>query len=136
MLIPSVYGKIIRIEEAQGTLGVLLLNGAVCCYTLEPNDLLNRPFRSNIPEQQYDVELIVSPKHGKTYQVKNVPDRTYINFHSGNNMSDTEGCILLGMTAAWDNDKRIITDSVEAHSLFMKCLDGILKWRLSIVSNY
>ena len=37
-----------------------------------------------------------SPRFGDTYNVVNVPGRSYILFHKGNTERDTKGCILVG----------------------------------------
>lgn len=65
-------------------------------YTLE------QPWRSNltnascIPEGEYVVRRIVSPKFGDCFAVENVKARTAILIHAGNTVEDTKGCILVG----------------------------------------
>ena len=86
-----------RLEETElGTLGVLKIDKEVFCCTLEPADRENEVNRSSIPAQQYLCESLISPKYGSTFEVKHVPGRTYILFHSGNVSNHTAGCILLG----------------------------------------
>lgn len=77
---------------------------------------LERPWRDNargissIPEGMYVVRRTITPKHGQTWEVTNVPGRTAILIHSGNTEVDVEGCILLGVEAgaidAVDPDSR------------------------------
>lgn len=87
-----------------GTRGVLRLPGDWTCYTIEP------PWRDNgvgvscIPEGQYQLAMRASPVVERTtggefergWEVQNVPQRSYIMFHPGNNANDTEGCICPG----------------------------------------
>lgn len=49
-----------------------------------------------IPEGTYNVIWKNHPKHGYCFEVLNVPGRTGILFHAGNNITDTTGCILVG----------------------------------------
>ena len=87
-----------------GTQGVLILPDGVFCNTLELPWRDNVRKRSCIPLGEYDVEIRTSPKFGQVYEVKMVPDRSYILTHSGNlagdiekgYLSHVEGCILLG----------------------------------------
>lgn len=88
----------------QGTQGVLVLPDGVFCNTLELPWRDNKPKRSCIPCGEYDVKVRRSPKFGLTYEVQDVPGRSYILIHSGNlagdvakgYLSHVEGCILLG----------------------------------------
>ena len=60
------------------------------CVTLERHDI-------NIPCGTYPVELYDSPSRGyKVPMLKNVPNRSYIEIHSGNWETDSKGCILVG----------------------------------------
>ncbi len=53
-----------------------------------------------------------SPKHPDTYEILNVPGRTSILIHTGNYASDTEGCILPGLTI--NEDKLMVGRSKDA----------------------
>ena len=88
---------LIRIAFTEsGTFGVFLDEGIPFCVTLE------RPWKNNqrniscIPGGQYTCERVQSEKFGNTFEVKNVPGRSLIRFHSGNIDDDSHGCILLG----------------------------------------
>lgn len=114
--------ELIRLEETEeGTLGVLKINKRVRVFTLEPPDKENEVRISSIPCQQYLVERYHSPHHGHTFRVKNVPGRSGILFHTGNNLDDTEGCILLGLSQV-SRPKRGIGNSRTAHEMFMEDL--------------
>lgn len=89
--------ELVRLEETLfGTVGVLKVNKEVFCFTLEPPDRLNETNRSSIPAQQYLVAPYSSGKYPDVYQIKDVPGRTKVLFHSGNTVKHTAGCVLLG----------------------------------------
>jgi hypothetical protein len=74
------------------------------CYTLELPWRENQRNISCIPKGEYNVKIRISPKYGKVYHVKEVPNRTFILIHSGNWAGDVSkgyrshvnGCLLLG----------------------------------------
>jgi hypothetical protein len=80
-----------------GTFGVLIYNKIPFLLTLE------RPWKDNtrgmsaIPDGTYKVKRTVTPKHGNTFEVMNVPGRDAILIHTGNTEADVEGCIMVGM---------------------------------------
>ena len=52
-----------------------------------------------IPAGTYTVRLMpaeANPTHGECWEVQDVPGRTDILFHAGNDASDSDGCILVG----------------------------------------
>ena len=89
---------VVRHEQGQlETLGVLLLDGRLQCYTLEPPWLHNSQWVSCIPPGAYRCERIETVGHGTLYRVLDVPGRENILLgHAGNTYRDTSGCILLG----------------------------------------
>jgi hypothetical protein len=118
--------ELIRLEESAqyGTFGVLKVNKEVVCVTLEPPDLLNRLGRSSIPAQQYICKQFQSPRYGFTYQIDNVPGRTYILFHSGNKVEDTEGCILLAQHFGKLQGDRAVLNSGATFDRFLAVMGG------------
>lgn len=80
----------------EGTFGVFLDEKTPFCLTLERPWLDNRPKVSCIPRGEYTVNRVVSPRHGETWEVQNVPNRTAILIHKGNFVEDSEGCIIVG----------------------------------------
>jgi len=74
----------------------LLFGGDVYFKTLE------QPWRGNaqriscIPEGVYSVKRDKAGRH-QLYAVQDVGNRTFIEFHAGNKVSHSKGCILLGM---------------------------------------
>ena len=94
------------LDTGKETLGTLTC-GDFICNTLE------RPWKNNlsniscIPTGKYLVEKSFSPKLLKTtYEIKNVPRRSGIRFHSSSFWTDLKGCIALGSGYAnLNNDK-------------------------------
>lgn len=68
-------------------------------FTLENPWKFNKPYISCIPKGSYTVAPFSGNKYKDVYQVLDVPKRTHILFHSGNIEMDTQGCILLGLSA-------------------------------------
>ena len=94
----------IRIDTGDvGTFSLFVVKG-VAFFTAE------LPWRNNykniscIPSGSYQCEITDSPKFGRVYKIKDVPDRTDILIHPGNwagdirkgYRSDSDGCVLLG----------------------------------------
>lgn len=90
-------------ESDQGTFGILF-SRTFSCYTAELPWRDNQKNISCIPPGEYYTEIRMSPKFGKVYWVREVPDRSYILIHAGNwagdeskgYKSDVDGCIILG----------------------------------------
>ena len=64
----------------KGTLGVIRFAGEKF-YTVERPWLNNQPNVSCVPEDTYQVNWRRSPKFGHTWELQDVPDRTYILIH-------------------------------------------------------
>lgn len=113
--------RIVRVEESdQGTLGVLVLDGAAFCCTLEPPDRDNTVNRSCIPAGTYWAMRKKSPKFGDTFEIKDVPGRSHILFHPGNVVKDTAGCILLGQHFGKLKGARAVLNSGRTFQAFME----------------
>ena len=82
-----------------GTFGTLKTNG-YSCVTVEREWLNNDPDVSCIPLGAYECSIYDSPKHGKVYLVKNVPNRSMIEIHIANVQQELLGCIGLGKNYA------------------------------------
>ena len=96
--------NLIRLRRSdQGTLGILLYE-EFKCYSLELPWRENQRNISCIPPGEYITEIRLSPRFGKVYWLKEVPNRSWILTHSGNWAGDVNkgykthvnGCILLG----------------------------------------
>ena len=92
----------------QGTFGRAELNGGQDGEWIS----LELPWRDNahgkscIHSGTYQAEVIDSPKHGRVYMLKDVPDRSDVEIHAANWAGNTDlgwhsdllGCISLGVT--------------------------------------
>ena len=125
---PVVY--IHRQERSDhGTFGSLFYED-FSCYTLELPWRDNQRNISCIPTGEYHVDIRLSPKYGRIYWVRKVPNRSYILIHSGNWAGDTSkglnthvnGCILLGEKKGWLQGQRAVLNSRITVRRFMEKL--------------
>lgn len=81
-----------RYETKHGRMfGVMFLDSIFLCDTLEKTSRL-------IPAGTYELETRKSPSFGRRMvYLKDVPHRRNIMIHEGNLVSETNGCILLGL---------------------------------------
>jgi len=94
--------KIKRWYHNDCTIGRLSF-GSFQCFTLELPDKDNQSSISCIPEGTYNFHTRVSGKNGFVIELEDVEDRTYIQVHAGNYISQIEGCILVGDSIKWLN---------------------------------
>lgn len=81
----------------QGTFGVLLVYGRPYYVTLELPWKDNKKDISCIPPGTYHATKMFSEKFQKVvFVLHDVPGRDFIEFHIGNKIKDTLGCVLLG----------------------------------------
>lgn len=91
------------LEDQYGTHGELKTeDGATLCCTIERPWLDNRHGVSCIPLGEYQCVPHDSPTHPDTWEITGVPDRSAILLHTGNTMTDSEGCVILGTVAKVD----------------------------------
>lgn len=114
-----------------GTLGHFRIGG-LHFISLEDPWRGNMAFKSCIPLGEYEVRATVTPKHGNTWEVMNVPDRTAILIHVGNSPLDTEGCILLGRGWAVTKNMPSILDSRASIGELREALADIKSFTLSV----
>ena len=84
-----------------------------------------------IPAGTYTVKLMpakANPKHGVSWEVQDVPGRTDILFHVGNDADDSDGCILVGFGFAG----RTITNSLTAFASFKRFLAKVSTFTLTV----
>lgn len=116
-----------------GTFGVLLWRGAPFAVTLERPWKENRRGESCIPAGHYVCGRVDSPKFGNTWQVRNVPGRSEILFHSGNTFQDTHGCILVAENfAVWSDGSTSIANSRLGMAEMMNLTKDMKDLRLKI----
>lgn len=130
--------ELIRLEENHdfGTFSILKINKKVFCVGLEPADLLNAPFISSIPAQQYTCKRVNSHKYGPTWEVERVPGRLAILFHAGNVVENTEGCIILAEHFGKLRGDRAVLNSGVTFKNFMRVTNNSVKLHLTIREVY
>lgn len=130
--------RLIRIEdhETEGTFGVLCFNGTIFCCTLEPPDRDNESNRSCIPPGQYMARRYFSEKYGKTWQITNVPNRSYILIHAGNVVEHTKGCILVGEKFGKLKRDRAILNSGNTFKDFLRATDQLTELHVTITEAF
>lgn len=124
-------GILIRLKSTPiVTLGQLIIfDGLIQVFsgvTLELPWKNNQVKVSCIPSGKYLVSPRVSEKFGNHYILQNVPQRDLILIHSGNKISDTEGCILVGRDFSFSraSDLTIINSRAALVSILKSCPDG------------
>ena len=130
--------RLLRAETSNlsGTFGLWILDGQIFCATLEPPARWNEVNRGCIPAGQYLCQRIVSPTFGATYEVRDVPGRTFIRLHPGNTVKDTAGCILLGQYIDKLRGNRAVRNSGETFKRFIEEMDGEMAFHLTITECY
>lgn len=129
--------ELIRIKERHdATLGVLCIDDYPRLVTLENPWLGNQREISCIPVGKYNIERMISPRFGETFEVKRVKNRSHILFHRGNTVSDTKGCILVGMEFAPTVGASRIVRSRDAFEWFLRHLNDVDDAQLIISTAY
>ena len=119
-------------DPTHGTFGTLKLSGKPLCWTLEPYLNGNTPNKSAIPAQIYPLAPYSSSRYGQTWEVTDVCGRDYILIHAGNTATDTEGCIIPGMSLGELGGLRAVTQSRLALSHILAALAGAPTHKLII----
>ena len=103
---------LVRVASSdKGTFGVLLVDQHIpFAVTLELPWKNNQQNISCIPADDYICVPVDSPKFGQTYEITNVPGRSHILFHGGNELRDTKGCILVGEKFQSWGESPVISD--------------------------
>lgn len=123
--------KIVRLEETdQGAIGVLLIDGLVHCFTLEPDSGDKK--KSQIPLGSFHVRRFHGAKWKDTFEIV-VPGHTAVLFHSGNTEEHTQMCVLLGEKEGWLKGDRAVLESGKAFEAFMKIMGGDQEAKLFVV---
>ena len=88
-------------------------------YTLERPWKGNERYKSCIPPGQYRLSKYMRSSGKWSYAVHDVPGRSSILIHVGNDVEDTSGCILPGMRPHTDGvlDSRVAMDKLLSLSL-------------------
>jgi hypothetical protein len=110
----------------KSVLGKLYCNAEFIAHTLELAWRDNQKSVSCIPSGEYKCRVRLARESATREYVhllvQDVPDRSYILFHRGNNPSDSRGCILTGTHRAQVPDR--ILESKVAHAYLMNYILG------------
>ncbi len=109
-----------KLKNETCTQGYLAVNDEIIAYTLERPDLNNANDISSIPHGSYDAFIRTDGERGWRIELKNVPGRTNVQIHVGNNMGNTTGCILPGKNVVLNTCT--VTDSKTAMADIQKAL--------------
>jgi hypothetical protein len=124
---------LIRVEKSeQGLIGVLLVDGVVECFTLQP-DPDDKHF--SIPVGNYLCKRFHGKKWQDTFEIV-VKGHTALLFHSGNVEENTEGCVLLGESVGYLGGKRAVLVSGKAFFDFMARMNNDQECNLIIKDCY
>lgn len=135
--------KLIRTETSdQGTFGLLVYGDRFLC-TGELPWRNNERGKSCIPTGVYNVQMRVSPKFGRCYEVRGVEGRTHILLHNGNWAGDSsmgfkthvDGCILLGLSRGKLDSQHAVFSSRRARHKFEAEMGGE-SFELEIMEQY
>ena len=111
------------------TQGILRMDGEAFAVTLEDPWDNNIPEISCIPAATYICRRVQSPHFGETFEICDVPNRTHILFHKGNNATDTRGCVLVAEKFVGHS----IAESANGYNEFMSKLVGRDSFTLSVI---
>ncbi|NDV27734.1 DUF5675 family protein [Desulfovibrio sp. JC010] len=117
---------VFRVERTEAaTVSAVCVDGKAICWFLEEPWKKNQPNISCIPAGRYVMKREFSPsKQRDLWTIKDVPGRTYVRIHTGNDLDDTEGCPLTGSTPDDSGDKRRVNQSTAAFKQFMQAMNG------------
>ena len=95
--------KILRkYPNAKCTSGYLAVNNKIICYTLERPWADNMQNISAVPPGRYPAIIRYDHTDHWRIELKNVPGRTNVQIHVGNQVDDSKGCILVGLDLGAD----------------------------------
>lgn len=79
-------------------------------------------------------QLLSMTKPFTTYEITGVTGHTNLLFHMGNFDENSEGCILLGESLAYDSDRKeqMVTHSDATFAAFMEMQNGIDSFTLTV----
>ena len=122
-----------RIQNTEfGMFGVILDGGIPFALTLERPWLDNTENISCIPAGKYTCKRFHSESHPDTFQITNVKGRIGILFHTGNLVSASAGCVLIGEQYELYKGQPAILSSKKGFDEFMSKLESEVEFELLI----
>lgn len=104
------------------TMGYLVADGEVLCYTLELPWADNLNNISCVPAGRYAGILRYDKSDKWRIQLENVPNRTGVQIHIGNYTSEIKGCVLVGKEAQIEHCS--VQNSFQAYLKIKKAFYG------------
>lgn len=124
-----------RIQNTEfGMFGVLIDGGIPFALTLERPWLDNEQNISCIPAGKYTCKRFSSETHPNTFEITAVEGRTGILFHTGNLVSASAGCVLIGEQYELYKGEPAILSSKKGFSEFMSKLESEIEFELLITN--
>jgi hypothetical protein len=122
--------RLTALRSSYGPHGILsrIWAGSQILYLLENPWIDNEKRISAIPEGEYFCKYLRESPSGKwkdVYHVTRVPDRAAIYIHTGNDVEDTAGCPLIGLSYGYANRRLRVLRSREG----MKKLHRVVQRR-------
>ncbi len=110
-------------QHSKSIIGELYVNGTFICYTLELPWKKNNNNVSCIPSGTYDAYLRYTSEKAKrewVTELLNVPGRTAIQIHIGNEPVDIDGCTLVGVRTS----ENFVSNSTSAYQRLQDSIFG------------
>jgi len=126
--------RLVRLEQSdEGALGVLVIDGVIQCFTLEPD--VDDKLKPQIKQGSYHCQRFHGTKWKDTFEIV-VPGHTAVLFHAGNTEADTQMCILLGATTGKLKGERAVLNSGDTFKAFMALMGKDQEFVLFIEDRY
>ncbi len=106
------------------TSGYLAVNGQIIAYTLERPWADNNQNISSIPAGTYPATLRYDHADAWRIELQNVPGRTNVQIHIGNEPDQTKGCILVGLQLGSDLCSIVGGTSARAYAALKRAFYG------------
>jgi hypothetical protein len=118
--------EIVRVGQSpRGTFGILRYGHVPFAVTLEPPWQNNATDISCIPAGRYRCRRVRSTRFGETFEIMEVPNRSYVLFHRGNQVHDTKGCVCVAEEFGGTFSDPMIVSSERGYREFMQLTRGL-----------
>ncbi|WP_422451987.1 DUF5675 family protein [Endozoicomonas sp. ALC066] len=112
------------------TIGTLDVPGLGTYFTIERPWLGNKPYESCIPEGVYNCRDFTGRRFKEVWEICDVPERSYILIHEGNQAKHVQGCVAVGMRLSERNYS--VVDSVKAINQLREFLPSNFDLRITV----